>query len=84
MSIEKWTAIDRYFSDVFALSDEVLEDTLKSSDAAGLPSHHVSSAQGKFLMLMARLASARRILEIGTLGGYSTIGWREAYRRTVA
>ncbi len=73
MTIEKWTAIDRYFSDVFALSDEALEDTLASSDAAGLPPHHVSPAQGKFLMLMARLTRARRILEIGTLAGYSTI-----------
>ncbi len=73
MTIEKWSAVDRYFDDAFALSDALLDRALEASDAAGLPPHHVSAAHGKFLMLLARLVGARRILEIGTLGGYSTI-----------
>lgn len=73
MNLEHWTAVDRYISDLFVPHDPVLENALKSSVAAGLPEINVAPNQGKFLYLLARLQGAKRILEIGTLGGYSTI-----------
>jgi predicted O-methyltransferase YrrM len=73
MSQEQWAAVDRYISDLFIASDPALDAALADSDAAGLPSIHVSPVQGKLLNLLARLQGARNILEIGTLGGYSTI-----------
>lgn len=68
-----WTAVDTYFCDALIPFDPVLSDALRDSDAAGLPQHNVSPTQGKFLHLLAKLKGAQRILEIGTLGGYSTI-----------
>jgi predicted O-methyltransferase YrrM len=73
MSQELWTAVDQYISDLFAPSDPALDATLESSRAAGLRPINVSPNQGKFLQLLARAIGARNILEIGTLGGYSTI-----------
>jgi predicted O-methyltransferase YrrM len=73
MPNEQWTKVDQYFSDKLGHSDAVLEAALESSKAAGLPSISVSANQGKFLQVLARTVGARRILEIGTLGGYSTI-----------
>ncbi len=73
MSQETWTAVDRYFEDLLAPSDDVLDAALAASDAAGLPPHQVARNQGKLLALLAQLRGARAILEIGTLGGYSTI-----------
>lgn len=73
MSQEQWTAVDEYFTSLLTLPDEALENALRTSAAAGLPSIQVSPNQGKMLHLMARAIGARRILEIGTLGGYSTI-----------
>jgi predicted O-methyltransferase YrrM len=73
MSQEQWTAVDNYIADLFLGADPVLEEALASSAAAGLPAISVSPAQGKLLYLLARMQSARNILEIGTLGGYSTI-----------
>lgn len=73
MTQAQWTAVDRYIIDLFVPSDPVLDATLQDSDAAGLPPHHVSPNQGKLLMLLALIHQARNILEIGTLGGYSTI-----------
>lgn len=73
MSSERWTQVDQYLSDTFGLSDPALERALASSQAAGLPPIAVSAPQGKFLHLLARMVNARRILEIGTLGGYSAI-----------
>jgi predicted O-methyltransferase YrrM len=70
---DKWTAVDDYVRDLFSLSDSVLEAALAASVAADLPPIQVSPAQGKLLMLLARMHGARRILELGTLGGYSTI-----------
>src|SRR5258708_17557240 len=70
---EQWTAVDRYFSGLLAATDATLEAALQSSAAAGLPAISVSPNQGKFLRLLAQVAGARTILEIGTLGGYSTI-----------
>jgi predicted O-methyltransferase YrrM len=73
MSQELWTAVDRYYADLLVPADPVLEAALRASDEAGLPAIAVSASQGKLLMLLAQSLGARRILEIGTLGGYSTI-----------
>jgi len=73
MAQEQWTAVDRYITDLLVRPDAPLEDALQASVAAGLPPINVSPNQGKLLMLLARLQGARKILEIGTLGGYSTI-----------
>ena len=73
MSQEQWTAVDRYFTDLLHESDPALEEALRASAAAGLPSIAVSATQGKLLHLLARAIGAKRILEIGTLGGYSAI-----------
>ena len=73
MSQDQWTAVDRYVTDLFVAPDPALENALATSAAADLPAINVSPAQGKLLHLMARAHGARNILEIGTLGGYSTI-----------
>jgi predicted O-methyltransferase YrrM len=73
MEKQLWTAVDQYTTDFLIPSDAVLEHTLATSDAAGLPSISVSPSQGKLLMLLAQLARASKVLEIGTLGGYSSI-----------
>jgi len=68
-----WRAVDDYVERAVGTSDEALERALARSAEAGLPPIAVSPAQGKMLHLMARAAGARRVLEVGTLGGYSTI-----------
>jgi predicted O-methyltransferase YrrM len=68
-----WTAVDHYITDMLVPADAVLDAALEASNAAGLPAIAVTPAQGKLLHLLARLQGARRILEIGTLGAYSTI-----------
>jgi predicted O-methyltransferase YrrM len=73
MSQELWTAVDRYLTDLFAPPDPALDAALASSTAAGLPPINVTPNLGKLLKLLARLQGSRSILEIGTLGGYSTI-----------
>jgi predicted O-methyltransferase YrrM len=73
MSQYIWTAVDNYFGDLLIPSDPALDAALQASVAAGLPSIQVSPSQGKLLHLIARIQGARNILEIGTLGGYSTI-----------
>ena len=65
--------IDSYVEELFAPQDEVLEAALQESRRAGLPEIQVSPNEGRLLRLLAEVAGARRILEIGTLGGYSTI-----------
>jgi predicted O-methyltransferase YrrM len=70
---ELWTAVDQYINETLIPSDPVLDAALEASAAAGLPSIQVSPSQGKLLYLLARIQGARHILEIGTLGGYSTI-----------
>jgi caffeoyl-CoA O-methyltransferase len=65
--------IDGYVEELFAPQDEALEAALQESRRAGLPEIQVSPNEGKLLQLLAEMAGARRILEIGTLGGYSTI-----------
>ncbi|HLJ30057.1 MAG TPA: O-methyltransferase [Candidatus Angelobacter sp.] len=73
MTQEIWTAVDRYIEELFVQSDPALEAALKASAEAGLPAIQVSPAQGKLLQILARAVGARSILEIGTLGAYSTI-----------
>lgn len=73
MAQEQWTAVDNYIADLFIEQDFALKAALDSSEAAGLPTINVSPAQGKLLHLLARVQGARKILELGTLGGYSTI-----------
>ncbi len=70
---EIWSAVDEYFEGRLVHPDGALDAALESSDAAGLPSISVTASQGKLLHLIARAQNAQRILEIGTLGGYSTI-----------
>src|SRR6266478_8298390 len=72
-SLDQWAAVDRYFSGQLCLSDPILDAVMAANKAAELPAIDVAANQGKLLQLLAQLAGARRILEIGTLGGYSTI-----------
>jgi predicted O-methyltransferase YrrM len=72
-SPDMFLAVDRYIDDLFAPEDEALAAALSASKAAGLPAIQISAGQGKLLYLLARMVGARRILELGTLGGYSTI-----------
>lgn len=73
MAQQQWTAVDDYFTDHLVGEDEALRAALDASAKAGLPPINVAPNQGKLLQLIAQLHGARRILEIGTLGGYSTI-----------
>ena len=68
-----FTTVDRYIDALFAADDDALTAALAESNAAGLPEIQISASQGKFLYLLAKMIGARRILELGTLGGYSTI-----------
>jgi predicted O-methyltransferase YrrM len=73
MTPEIWAAVDDYFGGLLVKEDAALKEAVETSAAAGLPPIQVSPAQGKFLHLLARMISARNVLEIGTLGAYSTI-----------
>jgi predicted O-methyltransferase YrrM len=73
MSQEQWSAVDRYVTDMLFAPDSALEAVLQASTDAGLPAISVSPPLGKLLHLLALSHGARTILEIGTLGGYSTI-----------
>jgi len=68
-----WTEVDEYFGDLLAPRDELLDAALEANEKAGLPAIGVSRLQGKFLFLLVKILQARRVLEIGTMGGYSTI-----------
>lgn len=70
---ERWRAVDAYIADRLLGEDPALDAALAANAAAGLPAIDVAPVQGKFLHLLARMAGARRILEVGTLGGYSTV-----------
>ncbi len=70
---QQWNGVDRYIAEHLLEPDPVLDAALKDSDAAGLPPIAVTAPQGKLLQLLLRLAGARTVLELGTLGGYSTI-----------
>jgi len=73
VSFELWDAVDRYTAGLLVGEDEILEQALAASAEAGLPAIAVSPNQGKLLHLLVRIHGASRILELGTLGGYSTI-----------
>jgi predicted O-methyltransferase YrrM len=73
MTQDQWQAVDGYISDLLVPQDEALTEALAASEAAGLPAINVAPNQGKLLHLLARAQGARTALEIGTLGGYSTI-----------
>ncbi|HYJ31674.1 MAG TPA: O-methyltransferase [Candidatus Binatia bacterium] len=75
-----WSAVDTYLSGVLLPDDPALEEAVRSSERAGLPAIQVSPLQGKMLHLLALMRGARSILEIGTLGGYSTIWMAKALR----
>lgn len=69
----EWSEVDKYFESKFIAKDTVLDDILQRSSAAGLPPQSVSPCQAQFLAIICKIAGARRVLEIGTLGGYSTV-----------
>jgi predicted O-methyltransferase YrrM len=73
MEQDQWSLVDAYVVDKFVSPDSALQAALIENTHAGLPPHDVSPAQGKFLHLLARVLGAKRVLEIGTLGAYSTI-----------
>lgn len=73
MSQELWTAVDSYLCRTLVPSDEALDAALRASEDAKLPSIQVAPNQGKLLAILAQSIGARAILEVGTLGGYSTI-----------
>jgi predicted O-methyltransferase YrrM len=73
MNARQWRAVDAYFTETIIAPDRALEEALAANAAAGLPSIDVSAPQGKLIHLLARMTGARRVLEIGALGGYSTI-----------
>ncbi len=65
--------VDNYLTDLFSLEDDILKKTEESIRENGMPEHSVSANQGQFLFLLAKMCNAKRIIEVGTLGGYSTI-----------
>jgi len=73
MKQEIFEEVDQYISGLFGPEDEMLKSTIQSLDEAGMPQISISPNQGKFLHILARLCNAKKILEMGTLGGYSTI-----------
>jgi predicted O-methyltransferase YrrM len=73
MSEETWAAVDAFIGETLAPDDAVLRAALETAETAGLPAIQVSPPQGKLLALLVRLTGARKVLELGTLGGYSTI-----------
>ena len=73
MSQTTWSTVDSYIDELFGLDDEVLREAVAAGDRGGLPPIQVSAPQGRLLNLLARWGGARRILEIGTLAGYSAI-----------
>src|SRR5882724_39754 len=73
MTQKTWTAVDKYVSEMLVRPDKALEAVREASADSGLPEIAVAPNQGKFLMLLAKSINARNILEMGTLGGYSTI-----------
>ena len=73
MTQNLWTAVDEYINQLLVPGDPALDEAVRASEAAGLPAIQVSPSQGKFLHILARILGAKKVLEIGTLGGYSTI-----------
>jgi predicted O-methyltransferase YrrM len=73
MSEDQWSKVDTYITNTLVKTDPALDAALETSDAAGLPAINVSPSQGKLLHMLVRVVNARAVLEIGTLGGYSSI-----------
>ena len=73
MNQAQWTAVDGYINDLFVPDDDILEAALRTAAEAGLPEIQVTPSQGKLLGMMVQAVGARKVLEIGTLGGYSAI-----------
>jgi predicted O-methyltransferase YrrM len=73
ISMKQWASVDNYLNNLFVPQDSALEHALQTSAKANLPPVTVTPYQGKFLQLLAQIRGARNILEIGTLGGYSSI-----------
>jgi predicted O-methyltransferase YrrM len=73
METKLWTDVDRFFEDTVLSKDPILTAILKKSHEAGLPAHNISPCQGQLLQILAKMVQASRILEVGTLGGYSTV-----------
>jgi len=73
MSLDRWKQVDRYLGETFVPETDAMRDAVAASDAAGLPAIQVAPNQGRMLELFARMLRAKRILELGTLGGYSTL-----------
>ena len=73
MRQELWTSVDNYLGEVLVRQDRHLDNAVAASEAAGLPSIQVSPPQGKLLEILIEMMAAKNILEVGTLGGYSTI-----------
>ncbi|MGG1441539.1 O-methyltransferase [Brevibacillus laterosporus] len=72
-SPKKWTEVDQYFNSMLLPSDPILNEVLQANAKAGMPAIDVAPNQGKLLYLLAKIRGAKKILEIGTLGGYSSI-----------
>ena len=70
---QKWSAVDNYMISSLIPDDDVLNQVLENNKRAGLPEHDVAANQGQLLALFVRMTQARRVLEIGTLGAYSSI-----------
>lgn len=73
MTQTTWSSVDLYIDELFGLDDDVLREAVAAGDSAGLPPIQVSTPQGRLLNLLARWGGARRVLEVGTLAGYSAI-----------
>jgi predicted O-methyltransferase YrrM len=73
MNQEIFAQVDQYISNVLATEDDILKSVISSLQIAGIPQHSISPNQGKFLQVMMQMCKAKKVLEIGTLGGYSTI-----------
>ncbi len=73
MTQSQWTAVDDYLTDLLFPADEALDRALEDATSGGLPPINVTAAQGKLLHILAKAQGARTILEVGTLGGFSTI-----------
>ncbi len=78
MNSDTWSSVDRYFQNAFLPTDEILVKVLERCRQAGLPDINVSPCQGQLLAILTKISKAKRILEIGTLGGYSTIWFARA------
>ncbi|KHF37294.1 O-methyltransferase [Paenibacillus sp. P1XP2] len=79
---QTWEQVDEYITDLLCPNDSILDDVLVANRQADLPEIDVTGNQGKLLQLLVQMQGAKRVLEIGTLGAYSTIwmarGWRRA------